>query len=147
MLASAKEKNGGFVSREIQTSGFTIYGDKVTTNKDRYKLVGLTIVKNTWFKRSKTMSFGWGNGYVVVNKYHPAYGKEYPEGVDAHGGITYSRGMQDEKIGDLYVEQGWCFGFDTAHANDTLANCSKRYVIAETMKLARQLEEYNGILV
>jgi len=93
------------------------------------------------------MNFGWGNGYVVVNKYHPAYGKEYPEGINVHGGITFSERIVDGTIGDLYVKDGWCFGFDTGHPNDSLATCSKRYVIAETMSLAKQLEEYNGTFI
>jgi len=112
---------------------------------DKYKLVGLTVVKTTWLQRTKSMDFGWGNGYVVVDKYHPAYGKKYLEGVDVHGGITYSEEMNDKKIGDLYVKHGWCFGFDTAHGNDSLTVYNKRYVISETMRLAKQLEEYNEL--
>lgn len=123
---------------------FTIYGDEITI-RDRHELVGLTVIKNDWLETLKGAEFGWGNGYVVVNRLHPAYGIKCPKCINIHGGVTYSEKMKDENIGNLYVKDGWCFGFNTLHLGDSLRKWTKRAVIAETMLLAKQLEEYNGI--
>ena len=89
------------------------------------------------------ISFGWGNGYVVIGKEHPLFGEQYADDIYPHGGVTYSQEIHNIEVGGTMVKHGWIFGFDTAHANDTLANCPKEYVIDETKKFAKQLEEYN----
>jgi hypothetical protein len=51
------------------------------------------------------------NGYVGVPKGHALWGEHYNnvDGIDVHGGITYSEEGDDGH---------WWFGFDTAHADD-----------------------------
>lgn len=85
---------------------------------------------------------GWGNGYVAVHPGHPYYGKHYDEisGVDVHGGLTYSAPYNAER--DPIEAQGcWVFGFDTAHAYDSLDNWpDAESVLAEAQRLKIQFE-------
>jgi hypothetical protein len=96
------------------------------------------------------------NGYVIVDKAHPWDGLDYTDcpqscgetwcqhspgcQVEVHGGITWSS----------LVENGWVFGFDTAHSGDFVAmssgmsdmdgrHWSEDDVAAETERMAGQL--------
>lgn len=93
-------------------------------------------------------------GYVDVPSDHPWYGKDYSnetniplsakagstnflieELIEVHGGITYA---------DLNLEtnDGWCFGFDCAHAGDTPEYWNAERVTEELERLAEQLKKY-----
>ena len=103
------------------------------------------VVKNTWLPDIK---HGWGNGYVIIFKGHPLYGKHYNdinENIYVHGGITFSShiskmgnstGYRNEEIKD-----GWVIGFDTAHLHDNTYNWPKREVLKETERLRKQIIE------
>jgi hypothetical protein len=111
------------------------------------------IKKITWLSRKSKygipkMEFGWGNGYVVISKEHPLYGKthdELNEFLDIHGGITfsdYAKGIIKRKgIND----DDWVIGFDTCHYDDTLENWPKEKVKEETKKLKKQIKNYEII--
>ena len=118
---------------------FTIYGEKITISKVVYNIIATTV------KRYNVYIAGWGCGYVIVNQNHPAFGREYLENVDVHGGITYSRELNDEKFNGIYVRHGWVFGFDTGNYDGSRTCWTKRQVIAETLSLAKQLEKYGEI--
>ena len=93
------------------------------------------LILNNLLKQSKIYDTGWGNGYVFLPKDHIWYGKHYDELYDEfskdyfhiHGGLTYSNYNDDKSY--------WVIGFDTAHLDDDLTNCSKEYVEKETIKL------------
>lgn len=53
--------------------------------------------------------------------------------IRVHGGITFGG---EPYFGD---EKGWCFGFDTAHADDTVLTCDAEYVARQTERMAEQL--------
>ena len=89
--------------------------------------------------------FGWGNGYVVIPKGHPAHNINYGEiFVDVHGGLTFSNNVDSlnkEDFPELTNEMAgcWVVGFDTAHFGDNLENWTKERVIDETNDLRLQL--------
>lgn len=89
------------------------------------------------------MDLGWGNGYALVFKGHPLYGKHYDDASDIvsiHGGLTYS-GPIETLLVEVPKEQigGWVFGFDTGHFEDTLAMWPEEAVLKEAKELALQL--------
>jgi hypothetical protein len=105
------------------------------------------IVENTHLTRSAHMDFGWGNGYVIIPKGHPAHGKHYDQiDVDVNGGLTFSDSVENLKAQSWQQEfteedaGGWVVGFDTAHYMDTLAKWPKERVQEETDRLREQLE-------
>lgn len=82
-------------------------------------------------------------GYVGVPKDHPLYGKSYKEAdekydIYAHGGLTFSESNSKYPI---EKKDTWWFGYDCAHAGDTLSNCSLDYCIKECEFLANSLDE------
>lgn len=114
---------------------------------------------NTYLNR------GWGNGYVVLDKIHPLFGKDYDNinpHVDIHGGITFT-----ERITERIIERftlpntnikeideccltnndldKWLVGFDTAHFGDDLEKWPPEKVFEEAKKLKTQLENYAWI--
>jgi len=101
------------------------------------------IKENTWLPG---MKHGWGNGYVVIFKGHPMYGKHYDEvPVDVHGGLTFSESV-NSVIGDFpelteEMKDGWVFGFDTAHYCDDMERWPKEAVERETENLKSQFVE------
>jgi hypothetical protein len=101
------------------------------------------IKENTWLSG---MKHGWGNGYVVIFKGHPMYGKHYDEvPVDVHGGLTFSESV-NSVIGNFpelteEMKDGWVFGFDTAHYNDSMERWPKEAVERETENLKSQFVE------
>ena len=101
------------------------------------------IKENTWLPG---MKHGWGNGYVVIFKGHPMYGKHYDEvPVDIHGGLTFSESV-NSLIGDFpelteEMKDGWVFGFDTAHYSDDMERWPKEAVERETENLKSQFVE------
>src|ERR1043165_3488178 len=101
---------------------------------------------------------GWGNGYVVIPKDHPLYGKDYDAvDLDVHGGITFAEkvnehllenwGQHPECEGKLTREDigKWVFGFDTAHYGDDLETWPYERVLEETSKLYSQLNEMYAV--
>jgi len=101
------------------------------------------IKENTWLHG---MRHGWGNGYVVIPNGHPMYGKHYDEvPVDVHGGLTFSESV-NSVIGNFTelteeMKDGWVFGFDTAHYNDSMERWPKEAVEMETENLKSQFVE------
>lgn len=99
--------------------------------------------------------FGWGNGYILLPKEHPWYGKDYDNiPVNIHGGLTFGekfnyeyfpKWIEDRNFyGDINLDNYkefndyWIIGFDTAHSGDNSSNCSKSFVISETDNLLNQ---------
>lgn len=103
------------------------------------------VVKNTWLH---TPNHGWGNGYVIIFKDHPMYGKHYNDingDISVHGGLTFSHHTSDMKnftgYSDEEIKDGWVIGFDTAHFCDNSYNWPKREVVRETERLRKQMVE------
>lgn len=100
---------------------------------------------------SKFLQFGWGNGYVAMDKFHPLYGLGlYGDNTEVaafisiyiHGGITFTGWASSLNIPEKYniPENYWIIGFDTAHTNDTLEKWpDEQSVMEETLKLKDQL--------
>lgn len=78
--------------------------------------------------------------------------------IKVHGGITLSESMNDfytyyeiekypieplDDIEGIDLNEYWVFGFDTNHAGDNSLYCNKEYVIDQTRKLQKQLEEFS----
>lgn len=110
------------------------------------------IKENTHRPRNKFFDFGWGNGYVVIPKGNPLYGKNYNEihklipDLEVNGGLTFS-----EKASNILnwkelpegSKDSWVVGFDTSHLYDTLKKWTKENVMKETLKLKKQLLKYS----
>lgn len=115
---------------------------RIIKNKIKMKNKIITFVReNTWLNFRE---HGWGNGYAVVFKGHPAYGKDYLDiDVYVHGGLTYTDSVNSSNWDGLTEEMkdGWIVGFDTCHINDTQSNWSKKQVLKETENLKEQLEK------
>lgn len=89
------------------------------------------------------LSGAFGNGYVVVSKDSPLFGKHYDDAlfdsIDVHGGMTYAD-AEDDALG--LGGDGWVFGFDTQHYNDSAARWpDEASVLAEANWLKDQLEQ------
>tara|TARA_R110000822_G_scaffold128813_6_gene264736 strand:+ start:1266 stop:1640 length:375 start_codon:yes stop_codon:yes gene_type:complete len=106
------------------------------------------VKENTWLNWDNhivNIKRGWGNGYVVIPKGHPAHNINYDEiFVDVHGGLTFSNNVDSlnkEDFPELTNEMAgcWVVGFDTAHFGDNLENWTKERVIDETNDLRLQL--------
>lgn len=90
------------------------------------------------------IDYGWGNGYVILDEWHPWFGMDYDEiPVHIHGGLTLGRyisefdttwctDIKDSEIGKYLI------GFDTCHYGDNLANWSKEDVQKEANRLLIQ---------
>jgi hypothetical protein len=101
------------------------------------------VMENTWLSRDYS-DFGWGNGYVAVQKGHPWYGVHYDYlNIYIHGGLTYSDWCDGDHF-PPYVDKGWwVVGFDTSHHGDSLKRWPKHEVERETKRLyLRALEVY-----
>ena len=84
-------------------------------------------------------------GYVGVKKNHDLHGKHYDDvskTVEAHGGLTYSGYLENDKQ--------WYFGFDCGHHNDYIPGlCSgnpinykdEDYVENQCLLLAKQIKD------
>ena len=102
----------------------------------------MIIKKNTWLRLS-AIPHGWGSGYVIIPKGHPAYGKDYADiPVYVHGGLTFAEPANALNWKEIKKEdkEGWVVGFDTSHHNDNMLNWNKTAVEAETKSLKLQLE-------
>jgi len=102
--------------------------------------------ENTWLNGGNLFvsRHGWGNGYVVIFKGHPMYGKNYDEvPIDIHGGLTFSKYANEIDWPEITEEMkdGWVFGFDTAHYSDDMERWPKEGVKRETEHLKSQLVE------
>jgi len=109
----------------------------------------------TWLSRNIPLGFGldfgWGNGYIIISKGHPLYGKDCDEiynlmpELDVHGGLTFSKFANELDWPELNKKDknGWIIGFDTVHLEDNLENWPYERVIEETERLKKQLENYN----
>lgn len=102
------------------------------------------------------LTFGWGNGYVLLPTNHPLHGIPYDDihGIRVHGGLTYGRFFNSESFsewiegleidGDLTrdnyknLDGYWMIGFDTNHYGDDIETCSKEYVKLQAEKLMHQ---------
>jgi hypothetical protein len=73
---------------------------------------------------------GEANGYVIVDKDHPWYEKNYDDiTVNVHGGLTYS----DEVV--FFGMKMWMVGFDTKHLGDTANQWNIKAVFNEAVRL------------
>ena len=83
-------------------------------------------------------SLGWGNGYIVLPKEHPWFGKDYNEiEVDVHGGLTFAEfGKNLQSWSELKTDDydKYVIGFDTGHGT----YFSKEEVEQETLRLYKQ---------
>lgn len=91
---------------------------------------------------------GWGNGYVVLDKDHPWYGKHYNNiPVDIHGGLTYSEYIDEKDLDHFNLENEdigkYIIGFDTFHTGDTEEKWTKEAVQEEANRLLRQCQTNN----
>jgi hypothetical protein len=109
-----------------------------------------TIIReNTWLTRDiPGLSFGWGNGYVLIPKDHPLHGVDYDNiKVDVHGGLTFAGPITAQIVKDWELdpedEGKWCVGFDTAHYRDDILTWPKERVKQETERLKDQLMNYD----
>lgn len=100
---------------------------------------------------------GYGNGYVILPKFHPWFGLHYNDiPVEIHGGLTFSDKITEELIETwakskarekeldkkLKANLGlWMIGFDTIHYGDNEENWPKEAVEEETKRLKRQCEK------
>ena len=112
------------------------------------------ILESYWNTRDvpSYIKTGWGNGYAVIHKSHPLFGKDYNDidHIDIHGGLTYAESLNgDNQRYKVIADEGvyirtpkdyWVFGFDTAHYMDDLESCPKEYVQMETQNLVNQLK-------
>ena len=103
------------------------------------------VVRNTWLPGT---DHGWGNGYVIIFKDHPMYGKHYNDfnqNIYVHGGLTFSSHISEMEnftgYSDEEIKDGWVIGFDTAHLHDNIYNWPKREVLKETERLRKQIIE------
>ena len=89
-------------------------------------------------KKARFTDGGWGNGYVRIPEGHEHYGKKYDDiDYNVHGGLTFSEIIPDNDS-QAWPPGHW-IGFDTAHSGDTPQNCSKDYVLSQTIYLLRQV--------
>lgn len=96
---------------------------------------------------------GFANGYVVIPEGHPLWGLDYNseeiEGLNVHGGITFSQKADEKMINhilwgkDLEEEDlgSWVIGFDTRHTGDTLKFWTKKRCEQEVVKLMGQVKK------
>ena len=118
----------------------------MNTNKE---LKGNNIItfikKNTWLKRGYGIDFGWGNGYIVINKDHPCFGMNYDTiyqkyNINCESELTYAESAEDNKWEELHEryknKDYWIIGFDTMHYKDTLLTWPKDRVRVVADKLA-----------
>jgi hypothetical protein len=105
---------------------------------------------------SKFLTFGWGNGYILLPPNHPLYEIEYGsiDNIKIHGGLTYGQFFNSESFlkwtenleigGDLTRENFekfnnyWIIGFDTNHYGDNDETWTKEYVISQSEYLMEQ---------
>lgn len=91
------------------------------------------------------LDFGWGNGYVLLEKDHKYYNVDYDKiPVYVHGGLTYGNIITEDNLNrwsELEKDDigKYMIGFDTMHYNDTLQFWSKERVEEETIFLKNQL--------
>jgi len=109
-----------------------------------------TFVKeNTWMLNI-SRNFGWGNGFVVIPKGHPLWGKNYHEiydlmpELDVHGGLLFSEFADELDWPELDEKDkdGWVVGFTTLHYGDRFTLWNHERVLSETERLKKQLENY-----
>lgn len=95
---------------------------------------------------------GWGNGYVVIPVGHPLYGMNMTaldKLVDAHGGITFARIIDEEMIQPAQSKLteddlgAWLIGFDTLHSHDNINTHNREFVEKETLRLEKQVKNFN----
>ncbi len=101
----------------------------------------MLVKENTWLTFT---SHGWGNGYAIVFKGHPAYEKGYDDiDVNVHGGLTFAEPINSLNWDEITEEMkdGWVVGFDTCHYGDTKSKWPKKMVVKETENLKDQLEK------
>jgi len=100
------------------------------------------VLENNWLS---SLNVGWGNGYVVIPKGHKLHGVHYDniEGIDVHGGLTFSECADKELIKTLGLSDNdlgsWVIGFDTCHYADNKMNWPKYQVELETQRLLEQV--------
>jgi hypothetical protein len=79
---------------------------------------------------------GLANGYVAVPKSHPWFGVDYDHiGCNVHGGLTFGRPC------NMFDNEYWMIGFDTAHYDDNQQNWPIFKVFDEAMELWKQSME------
>lgn len=85
------------------------------------------------------------NGYIVVPRSNPCFGKHYDElEIDVHGGFTFGSSAEEiewDEIPEGYRNADhWIYGWDTQHLNDTPAKWPKEKVERETARAALDIQ-------
>lgn len=107
--------------------------------RKQFEMLGVT-PRNS----KRTFLGGWGNGYVILDKEHPLYGKHYMEieGISVHGGLTFSNYISESMIKSWDIPEEYkgmyMIGFDTFHAGDTEEYWTKERVQEEADNLLEQ---------
>ncbi len=101
-------------------------------------------------------------GYVKLPESHPLFGINHMDSdvydkIDVHGGVTFSDTLNTRHNLDVHYDTDFLVGFDCAHAGDFVPELSEElvrgnevyrdidYVVAECIKLARQLKEMEDL--
>jgi len=85
------------------------------------------------------------NGYVVVSKNNPYFGKAYNDiDIDVHGGFTFGCNasvIRWEELDEKYKnEDYWVYGFDTMHMNDTDKYWTKERTLKEIARVGVEMQ-------
>lgn len=107
-----------------------------------------------WTNQQNIINVGWGNGYVIIPKWHELFGKNYDDineykEINIHGGLTFSCEIDTHiylkfKLSSTDLGK-WIVGFDTCHYGDNDIKWSKENVEKETKKLLKQIEKIKSI--
>lgn len=100
------------------------------------------VIENKHLER-KHISFGWGNGYVIIPEAHPMHGVDYNDiDVSVHGGLTFSESAEKLDWPEIMPNEkkSWIIGFDTCHGGDSLERWPMVKVQEEAENLLSQLK-------
>jgi len=108
-------------------------------------MLEIILKENTWLSRSIGMTFGWGNGYVLIPADHKAFNMNL-DNLSIHGGITFNEILNEENIEAhdyLNTEAigSRMIGFDTCHMSDTLEKWPKTEVFKEAKELRKEINK------
>jgi hypothetical protein len=101
-------------------------------------------------------------GYVKLPESHPLFGisqrdSNVYDSINVHGGVSFTGTLDTGNNLHVHHETDFLVGFDCAHADDLIPNLSEElvrgdevyrdidYVVAECIKLARQLKNMEDL--
>lgn len=107
--------------------------------------------KVDWFVRASrypasiSLDFGEFNGYIIVSRNNPYFGRDYDDvDIPVHGGFTFS--MCAEELDWIEIPSEcrnsgyWVLGWDTKHYGDTRGKWPKEKVEKETARAAMDMQ-------